>query len=223
MKQQRPSLSECSSVHCCSPSASITLPLHLLCLLHQWLLFLLQCWVFHSRSGVTWRKPPLPVVDCTMTDPLPLCRNSICTFARMNQKQWQTQIVMWERGKHPYLGTCDPSGFNLDSLFQFPFAHDANGQFILISAVCHLGVGIDKFLSISMPLSILPINPIPYQFSYWFLSLLSSKKRSSTQSSAPKATILYSSQNDAQDCEHEHIKLKHTEHHFDKIWCRKIM
>ena len=33
-----------------------------------------------------------------------------------------------------------------------------------------LGVGIDKFLSISMPLSILPIDSIPYQFSYRFLS-----------------------------------------------------
>ena len=33
-----------------------------------------------------------------------------------------------------------------------------------------IGVEIEKLLSISIPLSILPINPIPYQFSYRFLS-----------------------------------------------------
>ena len=38
------------------------------------------------------------------------------------------------------------------------------------------------------------------------------KKSSSTQSSAPKATILFfSKMMSAQDCEHEHIQLEYTE------------
>ena len=56
---------------------------------------------------------------------------------------------------------------------------------------------------------------IPEQFIEW-------QKRSSTQSSAPKATILFFPKfMSAQDCEHEHIQLKHIEQRFDKIQCRK--
>ena len=55
-----------------------------------------------------------------------------------------------------------------------------------------LGTRGGNFLSISMPLCV------------W-------KKRSSTQTSAPKATVFYFFPKimSAQDCEHEHIQLKH--------------
>ena len=43
------------------------------------------------------------------------------------------------------------------------------------------------------------------------------QKWSYTQSSAPKATFFFPQIMSAQDCENEHIQLKHTEHHLDKI------
>ena len=75
-----------------------------------------------------------------------------------------------------------------------------------------LGVGIGKFLSMSLPLSI-QSNSLSI-----LISIPEWQKRSSTQSSAPKATSLFFPQiMSAQDCEHEHIELEHTEEHLDKI------
>lgn len=59
--------------------------------------------------------------------------------------------------------------------------------------------GIDRILSKSMPMWIMLINPIPYQFSQRFPSSFLREKGSSTRSSAPKATILYLSKMSAQD------------------------
>lgn len=56
--------------------------------------------------------------------------------------------------------------------------------------VC-MGVGIDKILLIPMPLSILPIGPILYRFSYRFLLMIHVVKHT-TQVFSISATVLLS-------------------------------
>ena len=71
-----------------------------------------------------------------------------------------------ERRKPDRYGSLAPEGSISSKPKSLPHhSQAADPSPTMTGAALALGVGIDKFLSISMALSILPIDPIPYQFS----------------------------------------------------------